>query len=147
MYKCAITYKFLLNWFVKFDLQIRIYINACSFLLIFHERTDHARLLPSWPEVEDYRSTYDLGRFHPNFTDSSRACNFSYIFKLLKATLNLIILNWKFSFHKIIYIGKEDFSKYQILSHRCSETVYQFKKWYINWFQNIFIYFNLEFYI
>lgn len=107
MYKCAITYKFLLNWFVKFDLQIRIYINAYSFLLIFHERTDHARLLPSWPEVEDYRSTYDLGRFHPNFTDSSRACNFSYIFKLLKATLNLIILNWKFSFHKIIYMEKK----------------------------------------
>lgn len=31
----------------------------------------------------DYRSIYDLGRFHPNFTDSFRACNFSYIFKLL----------------------------------------------------------------
>lgn len=25
----------------------------------------------------DYRLIYDLGRFHPNFTDSFRACNFS----------------------------------------------------------------------
>lgn len=50
-YKCVIICKFLLNWFIKFDLEI-IYINACSSLLIiFHERTDRARLLPSWPEV------------------------------------------------------------------------------------------------
>lgn len=140
MYKCAITYKFLLNWFVKFDPQIRIYINACSSLLIFHERTDHARLLPSWPEVEDYRSTYDLGRFHPNFTDSSRACNFLYIFKLLKVTLDLIILNWKFSFHKIIYMEKK-------ISQNIKFCLINAVKPYINLKNNISIDFKIFLFI